>query len=89
MTSRIPDAGVSVFSLGHGSLSTFARGDRRRLSWSSQVSETKKPQLDDDTAIEAAPEPGPSVELTDKDLDQAVGGLWPYVVSNNGYNKTI
>jgi len=32
--------------------------------------------------IEAAP-------VSEKDLDQAAGGLWPYVLSGSSYNKTI
>jgi hypothetical protein len=38
-------------------------------------------------AADAAPEKG--AELTEKDLDQAAGGLWPYVLSGSSYNKTI
>lgn len=46
-----------------------------------------------DAKIEA-PAEDPAVEkkateLTEKDLDQAAGGLWPYVLNGSTYNKTI
>ena len=30
-----------------------------------------------------------ATELADKALDPMSGGLWPYVTSNNAYNKPI
>ena len=39
----------------------------------------------DDPALEAVQ----TSELTDKDLDQAAGGGWPYVTTGTSYYKPI
>jgi hypothetical protein len=53
------------------------------------MSETKPEAKDETLAATPAPEATPAVELTDKQLDQAAGGLWPYVLTGSTYNKTI
>ena len=49
----------------------------------------QKPEAKIETPAEDAAVEAKTSELTEKDLDQAAGGLWPYVLSGSSYNKTI
>jgi hypothetical protein len=51
----------------------------------------KTPDLKDDTnkPSDVKPEAPAAAELTEKDLDQAAGGLWPWVKTGSTYNPTI